>query len=87
MKKFLIKKHCEATEKLTIATDRVQDYYGDFQSYLSRNFLPSDDFIETFGYDSEEDAYDRLNYMEKLAYEENLEGLWNIKVELIEVEV
>ena len=87
MKKYLIKKHCEATERCTIALDRVQDYYyGILGNFLSRDFLPSEEVIQSCGYDSKTDAEERLEVMKQNSSMES-SGYWNITVEIIEVEV
>lgn len=87
MRKFLVKKHCEATERCTIALDRNQDYYyGNIGSFLSRDFLPSEEKIRAFGYDSRADVEERLEAMKQHIPMES-SGYWDITVEIIEVEV
>ena len=95
MKRYLIKKHCEATELLTISTGRVQDYYyGDTSvvrnisgDYLSRDNLPSNELIKMFGYKSAEDASEKLTDMRNKAEFTTTHNMWNITVELVEVDV
>lgn len=87
MKKYLIKKHCEATERCTVALSRIQDYYyGIVGNFLSRDFIPAEETIRALGYDSQIDAEERLEAMRKHIPMES-SGYWNITVEIIEVEV
>ena len=79
MKKYIIKKHCEATELCTISTSRVQDYfYGKGCSYLSRDFLPSEAVLVARGLDTEEEAL--LEYEKRVAMAdlEMSGGMWDI---------
>lgn len=88
MIKYLVKKHCEATERCTVALGRVQDYYyGDTSRFLSRDFLPSEEATRIYGYASEDAALERANGMTKAAEMEQSSGYWIITVEVVSVEV
>lgn len=87
MVKYLIKKHCVATERCTISQNRDQDYYfGNTSRFLSRDFLPSKEVIRDCGYDSKLEAEERLEAMKQHIPMES-SGYWDITVELIDVEV
>lgn len=87
MKKYIIKKHCEATVTCTIALDRIQDYYyGNGSNFLSRDFLPPEDVIRVHGYNSRTEAEERLEAMKAHIPMES-GGYWNITVEIVELEV
>lgn len=88
MKKYIIKKHCEATERCTVALGRVQDYYyGNSDRFLSRDFLPSEETTRICGYDSEVAAQERMKAIQKSAELEQSSGYWAITTEIISVEV
>lgn len=88
MKKYIIKKHCEATYTCTIAMNRVQDYYyGVPVNYLSRDFIPADETTRLYGYDSREEAKKRLDDILKSAKTEESGGYWIINAEILAVEV
>lgn len=87
MKKYLIKKHCEATERCTIALGRDQDYYyGIIGNFLSRDFIPAEYTILALGYNSRIDAEERLEAMRQHISMES-SGYWNITLEVIEAEI
>lgn len=88
MKKYIIKKHCEATERCTVASGRVQDYYfGTTDRYLSRDFVPTEEVIRAYGFDSKDAAEEKVAYMNKSVDLEKSTGYWEIQVETVEFEV
>lgn len=88
MKKYIIKKHCEATERCTVALNRIQDYYyGNLANYLSRDFTPDDETVRVYGYASKEDAQNRLEEILNSAKMEETSGYWIITAEIVDQEV
>lgn len=88
MKKYIIKKHCEATERCTVALGRVQDYYfGTTDRYLSRDFVPTEEVIRAYGFDSKDAADEKVAYMNKSIDLEKSTGYWEIQVDTVEFEV
>lgn len=88
MKKYFIKKHCEATELLSISTGNIQDYYygnTPLGNYVSRDFAPRTFEAEQYGFNSTEEAKPLFVKMLHSAEEENKRGQWKVTVEIVEV--
>lgn len=88
MERYLVKKHCEATEICTIATGRIQDYYyGTGRGYLDRDFLPHVERIRALGFQTREEAEVKLAAIQAAIPLETASRCWNITAEIIRVEV
>lgn len=88
MERYLVKKHCEATEICTIATGRIQDYYyGTGRGHLDRDFLPHPEQIRAYGFQTREEAEVKLAAIQEAIPLETASRLWNITAEIIQVEV
>ena len=88
MGKYLIKRHCFATEILCQAGGRVQDYYygnNPMGGYISHNDYPKSFQVEQYGFNSVEEAKPLFLKMAKAAEEENKRGQWEVTVEIVEV--
>lgn len=88
MGKYFIKKHCEATELITIALGRSQDYYYGNKSakgYITRDFEPRSFEVERYGFNSVEEAKPLFLEMLKAVEKENGDGQWEITLEIVEV--
>ncbi len=85
--KYLVKKHCEATVTCTVALGRIQDYYfGTPREYLSRDFPPTVDMIDSLAFNSIEEAEARKVELETSASAEESTGYWKITIDVIPVE-
>lgn len=88
MIKYLVRKHCEATERCTVALGRVQDYfYGSAGKYLSRDFLPERVLLRAYGFNTHEEAKERLEGILKSIPAEESSGYWKITAEIVEINV
>ena len=86
MRKFLVKKHCEATERCTVAQGRVQDYfYGNRGNYLSRDCFPERALLRAFGFNTQEEAQERLDGILNSIPAEESSGYWKITAEIVEL--
>lgn len=88
MKKYFIKKHCEATDMISISTGSIQDYYygnNPLGGHISRDFEPRSFEVEQYGFNSTEEAKPLFLKMLKSAEEENKRGYWKVTVEIVEV--
>ena len=87
MVKYFVKKHCEATETLCIATDRVQDYYygkNNLGGYVCKNHEPRSFEGTLYGLDSRQEAEELLVKMQPKADEETSRGQWVVSLSVVE---
>ena len=87
MVKYFVKKHCEATEMLGIAVDRVQDYfYGKNISdgYVCKNREPKSFEGTLYGFDSEAEAGDILNNMKSYYENKKMSDGWVVTLSVVE---
>lgn len=87
MVKYFVKKHCEATEALTIAVDRVQDYYygkNVADGYVCRDREPKSFEGTLYGFGSRSEAEKLLASMSPLAGVENAQGQWLVTLSVEE---
>jgi hypothetical protein len=88
MKRYIIKKHCEATEALCVSQGRVQDYfYGKGGVTLGRDFLPSPSIVLAQGMVTEEEAMELLSVKQKYADLENMTGNWVVTLSVLEADI
>jgi hypothetical protein len=88
MKKYIVKKHCEATETLCVSQGRVQDYfYGKGGVTLGRDFLPSPSIVLAQGMDTEEEALELLSVKQKSVDLENMTGNWVVTLSVLEANI
>lgn len=90
MKKYyLIKVHYSATELVTISQGREIDYYygkhHQNSGFLSRDYLPSRERVEVYGFTSLEDANKELYEFKEKAARETAQGYWVASVSIEEV--
>lgn len=84
--KYIIKKHCVATELCTIAIGRIQDYYyGKPKYHISRDFFPTEEQVDLYGFDTYEDASDAMSKrLPRVEYEKG-DGMWDIEYSILQV--
>ena len=88
MKKYIVKKHCEATEACCVAQNRAQDYfYGKGGYTLGRDFLPSPSIVLAQGMDTEEEAIELLTEKQEYVDLENKHGIWNVTLSVLEADI
>jgi hypothetical protein len=89
MAKYFVKKHCEATETLCIATDRIQDYYYGKNTeggYVCKNREPAYYESALYGLDSQQEAEELISKMQPFANTETTAGSWSVALSIVEVE-
>lgn len=88
MKRYIIKKHCEATEALCVSQGRVQNYfYGKGGVTIGRDFLPSPSIVLAQGMVAEEEALELLSVKQKYADLENMAGNWVVTLSVLEADI
>lgn len=88
MKRYIIKKHCEATEACCVSQNRTQDYfYGKGGVTLGRDFLPSPSIVLAQGMVTEEEALELLSVKQKYADLENMTGNWVVTLSVLEADI
>lgn len=88
MKRYIIKKHCEATEAICVSQGRVQDYfYGKGGVTLGRDFLPSPSIVLAQGMVTEEEAMELLSVKQEYAELENMTGNWVVTLSVLEADI
>lgn len=88
MVKYLVRKHCEATVTCTISEGRIQDYfYGNQGRYLSRDWLPERALLRAYGFNTREEAAERLEGIQKSIPAEESSGYWKITAEIVEIKM
>ena len=84
--KYLIQKHCVATELCTIALGRIQDYYyGTPKYHISRDFFPTEMEVDLYGFTSEAEARKVLEQRMKRAPLECGDGMWEVEYSIVTV--
>jgi hypothetical protein len=87
MVKYFVKKHCEATELLCIATGRIQDYYygkGYLGGYVCKDREPKSFEGTMYGLSSRQEAEELLAKMQPKANAETAAGLWQVSLSIVE---
>jgi hypothetical protein len=86
MVKYFVKKHCEATDTLCVATGRIQDYYygKNCIGYVCKDREPKSFEGTLYGLDSELEAREILKGMQTHSESENLSGLWSVSLVVVE---
>lgn len=84
--KYIIKKHCEATELCCIAVGRIQDYYyGTPKYHISRDFFPTEIEVDLYGFDTEQEATEAMQKrMSRVEFEKG-NGMWDIEYSVVAV--
>lgn len=86
MKKYVIKKHYEATDANTNFKGEVHDYYeGKAEALLSEDKFPAAWLIEAHSYTTLSGAKRGLKKAQELAEWETNKGWWKVTAELVEV--
>jgi hypothetical protein len=87
MVKYFVKKHCEATELLCIATGRVQDYYygkNTLGGYICKDHEPTSFEGTLYGLDTRSEAEELLAKMQPKADAETAAGYWVVSLSVVE---
>ena len=88
MKKYLVKKHCEATEACCVSQNRTQDYfYGKGGVTLGRDFLPSPSIVLAQGMDTESEALELVAKRQPYVDLENKDGNWITTLSVLEADI
>lgn len=86
MVKYFVKKHCEATESLCVATGRIQDYYygKHIGGYVCKDREPKSFEGTLYGLSSQSEAEELLANMQPFADQENAAGFWQVSLSIVE---
>ena len=87
MVKYFVKKRYEATELVTVAVGRIQEYYfgkNGPNSYICRDREPKSFEGALYGLDSKQEAEELLVSMQPKVEQENAAGYWEASLRVVE---